>query len=116
MGQGYWVRFPSSVSVTLPGTAAGSNTDFALSLAGGWNQIGDPFPSSISVGALTVLSGSQSYPFGTSVSVGLIGPSLYRYDPTSGSYVTLGASDTLQPGLGYWIYVAQAITLDIPPP
>ena len=99
------------------GVAADTSKPFSISLASGWNQIGDPFPAAIPISSLQVLSGGQTYSYAAaSGSAGLIPGSLYRYDPGSSAYVTLGSADTLQPGSAFWIYAAGNVTLQVPAP
>ena len=116
LGQGYWVRFPAATTVTLQGTPAATSADFTMALSAGWDQIGDPFSTTISVSQFKVIAGTQSYALAAAQNKGIVGASLYRYDTGTGSYAVVGASDTLQPGQGYWIYIAENVTLDIPHP
>ncbi len=116
-GQGYWARFPQAVTVTAAGLDTDTSQPFPITLGTGWNMIGDPFPGTVTVSSLTVSYGGKTYSFASaSGGAGLIRSSLYRYNPSGNAYVTLGASDSLQPDLGYWVYANHNITLEVPAP
>jgi len=111
-GTGYWASFPAAAYPHYDGTLVSTATPFSLPLAAGWNLIGDPFPAAVPLSSVTV-SGT---PLASSAAVS---PTLYRYNTASGQYVTLAASDSLQPYAGYWIYVAQnslVTVLTVPAP
>lgn len=88
VGVGYWLKFDSSQSIEVTGTATNLDT---LDLNAGWNMIGTlAYPvleSSITPLPPLALS---SLPFGFRAGVG--------YQP----------EDTLKPGFGYWLKVSQA--------
>lgn len=115
LGQGYWVRFSTAVTVTAPGNPAPTNAPFTLSLSNGWNMIGDPFNAGIPVGNLSVSNGGQTSSFADAVSAGLISGTLYRYDLGSRAYAPLGSGDSLAPTQGYWVRAFRAVTLQVPP-
>ena len=52
-GQGYWVRFPQQVTITIAGSAPQVPFDIPLSV--GWNMIGCPQAASTSLSSLTVI-------------------------------------------------------------
>jgi hypothetical protein len=93
-GNGYWLRYPGSTSVTISGTLVNSDT---LTVSAGWNLIG-----------------SISQPIGTSTITsdppGMITSRFFRY---SGGYVP---SDSIKPGNGYWVKVNQNGLLIYSPP
>jgi len=109
-GQGYWVRFPQNVSVTLPGTSPSGTVH--ISLQAGWNMIGDPFNSAVDLDNLTFNGGTVSFAAATG-SNQLIGSALYAYDQATNSYVS---ATELDPGVGYWMFAYKATDLDVPQP
>jgi hypothetical protein len=113
LGQGYWVRAPNTVSVTLAGIPAPTNAPFVIALQAGWNMIGDPFTSSVSVSNLKFAGETQTFAQATGSGSPLIGSTLYDYDTGSNSYE---AASTLSPEVGYWIYAYSSTDLDVPPP
>jgi len=126
-GQGEWARFPMAVSVPQSGSPVDATKAFPVSLFAGWNQIGNPFsPQSgvanpfsprIAIAALQIAYAGQTYSFTeASGETPLVGSVLYRYDTTAGRYVLVDPTQALEPGMGYWIYAAQSLTLLIPPP
>jgi hypothetical protein len=114
LGVGYWIRIPASgATLTSPGTPANTAKDFAIPLAAGWNQIGDPFFTAVPVPTLYFLNGGSSLTESTAVSSGLIFGSLYSYDGSTGFY---NVANALTAGTGDWIYAYSACTLMVPHP
>ncbi len=135
-GYGYFIKFyaPRNVySGGISGTAPTGST-VSVVLNPGWNMIGVPSTSGISVSRLSVLvNGSVIFPF-DSASSGpnvYVSPVLYRFDPTvgtagqyepevsaTGRYTALNNAQTqMLPFQGYWIYAypgARSLTLSIP--
>jgi subtilase family serine protease len=107
-GLGYWARFGSSGSLTAIGTPIGSST-YSVQLKEGWNIIGNPYESSISIGSLLLKTSTISIPFTTAITDGIIQPNLYDYDGTN--YVAHGIGDMMQSYDGYWIYSTTNCTL-----
>jgi len=91
-GVGYWIKDSIRRTLYFLGDSYGPDT---ISLERGWNLIG-----------------STSYPLPVSaigsIPGGVITTPFYRYDPSSRSYMT---SDTLMPGVGYWIKVHDSAQL-----
>jgi uncharacterized repeat protein (TIGR03803 family) len=113
LGQGYWVRFPTPVSVYSEGTAASTNASFVINLEPGWNMIGDPFLQSVNISSCTFNAGSLTFAQASSSPNPVIGGSIYFYDTLRNSY---GVATTLIPDFGDWIYAYTATDIDIPPP
>ncbi len=108
-GTGYWVNFPAAAYPHFDGALVSVAAPFTLALASGWNLIGDPFPTAVSLSSVTVN--------GSALSASAVSQTLYTYNTPSGRYVTVSAAaGSLQPYAGYWIYTAQPVTLDIPVP
>jgi hypothetical protein len=112
-GQGYWVRFPINVAVTLQGTPTPTNTPFVIPLHAGWNMVGDPFPFTVPLSSLTFNKESKSFSSAISGSSPLIGSSVYSYNSSTNAYVT---ANTLSPSVGYWVFAYSATDLDVPAP
>jgi hypothetical protein len=88
-GTGYWLKFPSSQSVSITGAIRAKDT---LAVYTGWNLIG-------SVSAPAVADSIIQIP------PGIVTTSYYGY---TGAYT---AADTLQPAKGYWVKVSQNGTI-----
>jgi subtilase family serine protease len=115
-GVGYWVNFPTAAYSHYDGALAQTSTPFTLDIETGWNLIGDPFPAAVPLSSVTV-GGINGNGTALTASPG-ISPTLYRYDTPSGQYVAVNAAtDSLQPYVGYWLYVSQSSTqLNVPAP
>jgi hypothetical protein len=116
-GIGYWVYLPQGGQVTTVGTPTDTSQPFSVAVLPGWNMIGDPFSTSVSVSGLTATVNTSVYPYG---SAGSLLPALYGYTPgasgTVGTYNLLGSDGTLVSGQGYWLYATQSLTLTFPAP
>ncbi|GEM_PF-5480153 len=85
-GRGYWVKFPSPQTVSIAGLLRTIDT---ISVVPGWNMIGS-LSTSISVSSISSIPGS------------IVTSSFYGY---KGIYQ---ASQTIEPGVGYWVKVSHA--------
>jgi hypothetical protein len=113
LGQGYWAVLPSNAYVQRKGVPAPTTQAFRINLLPGWNMIGDPFPTAVSISNIqvdTVVPGTP-IPLSGATTVQL---PLYYYNGTA--YQTLTTGDTMQPFEGYWIHCTQAAELVIPVP
>jgi subtilase family serine protease len=123
LGHGYWIKFPTAAYLHKVGTPIPmTQATYSISLPLGWNQIADPFTTSISITALTSSTATGAL-VALNAAGSLILPTIYRYDTTINAYVTLdAAAGTLDPYNGYWIFANQAATLtfsqgsSVPPP
>ena len=113
LGRAFWARFAQAVVLSKLGAPADPVKDFPISLSAGWNAVGDPFSTPISLAAVKVVSGSQIVPF--SQAGGLVAGTLYSYS-TGPGYDPTDSSGVLAPGLGYWIYAKTGVTMVIPHP
>jgi hypothetical protein len=113
LGQGYWIRFPSAVNVTVTGTPAPTNAPFVIDLQAGWNMIGDPFNSSVSITSLTFANGSETYSQASSGNSPLIDPTFYSYTNGASTYTS---ATSLNVDQGYWVYAYSATTMNVPVP
>ncbi len=118
LGRAYWSRFPNALGVTQIGTPADTTANFPMSLDTGWNGIGDPFPSGVTLSSISVVTKDQTLSFATASSAAyhLINPLVYTYATGATQYTVVSATDTLQPGKGYWIETFAPVTLSFPHP
>ena len=120
LGHGYWVNLPTAVTLSSVGTPANPAQDYTIALSPGWNQIGQPWTTGETLNSLTVGAGGAAMTFDQAATNAplLVSSLVYRYQPkqgtTAGGYIWVRSGDTLQPGLGYWVYAYQAATLTIP--
>lgn len=118
LGQGYWVflRAAREVNFTAipPGTAPVS-----VGLARGWNMIGVPSLSPISLSRLNFANpaGGGSIPFdqASDPTFKIVSPTLYAYTGSSTNpYAAVTTGSQLQPWQAYWIYAYVDTTVIIP--
>ncbi len=108
-GAGYWANFPAAAYSHFDGALVPVTTPFSLTLAAGWNLIGDPFPAVVPLSSVTA--------DGSALTSSSVSPNLYSYSTASGQYVSVSAAaGSLQPYAGYWIYTSSPVTLSIPAP
>ncbi|HEX7608395.1 MAG TPA: hypothetical protein VF370_03640 [Candidatus Cryosericum sp.] len=93
LGGGYWVQVQNAVTIPLPGTP--STAPVSLPYLAGWQLLGNPFDV-----PLPISSNITNHEYITTC---------YSYD--SGWGILNPATDSLQPGRGYWIYLTTATTL-----
>ena len=114
LGVGYWVRFPANENLLIAGTPTTSST-FSVSLAQGWNMIGEPFVgANVPVSSLQVINGKAgpySFADASSQQLQLIGATLYTYAPGDSAYESISASGSINEYQGYWIHALTPVTL-----
>jgi hypothetical protein len=92
---------------------------FSVDVKAGWNQIGNPFTSSVRMDHVRVagLNGGE-WSLDEAVSRDMLLPTVYAYDPATNSYTwELTPSEAyLAPYAGYWLLARQDCTLLFPPP
>lgn len=114
-GRAYWAKFPSTVTVTVTGDVPDPAGSYRIGLSAGWNQIGAPFNSSVSVSSIKVEKGNDDpVSFSTAWSTGLVGKTVWKYTPGTG----YTEATSLDPWEGYWIKcnVADGVVLIVPGP
>ena len=111
IGQGYWARFPQTTNINGPGQLAGITEPFTIHLSAGWNMVGDPFFSPSPISGLLFNKGSETFAQASSGSNPLVGSIVYCYQ--QGAY---GASTSLEPYVGYWVFAFQSTDLTVPAP
>ncbi|MBS3147046.1 hypothetical protein J4471_05120, partial [Candidatus Woesearchaeota archaeon] len=85
--RGYIIKMKGPASVTLQGTV---NNNVQKQLIQGWNLIGIT-----GMNTITVQSALQNLDY----------DSIWKYDHINNEYTQMNASDLIQPGVGYWIYL-----------
>ncbi|MBC7328350.1 hypothetical protein H5T87_09615 [bacterium] len=120
LGSGYFIRFLEDKEVQLEGYTEPLDGAFSIGLSVGWNQIGYPYPQggcALADILVRIPEATEPISFVEANKKGYIGPTFWRFDPDTQSYVALDASkDTLQPWEGYWIRCYKECTLIIPGP
>jgi len=97
-GHGYWIQCTTAGSQTLVGAPVESPVD--VTVAAGWNLIGDPFSVSVSFADIANWDKvTHCYAFQ--------GGAWTVVDLTTGS---------LEPGVGYWVELAEGTTLEMVQP
>ncbi|MCC6485789.1 MAG: S8 family serine peptidase [Armatimonadetes bacterium] len=100
-GVGYWLRLNATTKL-LENEVADDRYSYDMSLAPGWNQIGNPYPYPIAWGSVLVTYMGETVSITDAARRGWISPSLYSYE--NNVYVSQTAPEgTLQPWLGYWV-------------
>ena len=107
-GRGYWILETQAQPLADVGRAVTS--PFTIQLSPGWNLIGDPFTTSVSLSSLQVVlpfqlgntAANSPITLSTAISSQVIGPTLYAYSTDQGQYTT---ATSIDPFVGYWIYV-----------
>jgi hypothetical protein len=119
-GQGYWGRFYPTGGLLYAGGVMPVNK--AIVLQPGWNMIGDPYTTAVTLASILVYdsTGQNEYTFSaaSSPTLNILSPLLYTYDQATNSYVQVsignpnGASNpSLEPYAGYWIEAYTTCTL-----
>jgi hypothetical protein len=85
-GVGYWAKFNTASPLIKTGVLV--NSPFTMTAHAGWNQIGDPFTTSISLANVTISGGTA-------------GSVLFGYSGGPGYFV----STELEAYQGYWLYI-----------
>lgn len=116
-GQGYWAKFPQPTRLLDLGVPTPTDKPFAVSLSRGWNLIGDPFPSDVSLSNVRVQDAAgKQYSLKDAAGAGLIQTTLYSYPAGSTKYQSVGPTGSLEPFMGYWIHALRPCTLVIAAP
>lgn len=110
-GRAYWVKLtaPTTIDVSKnqsqPPTPLTGQTDYALSLNAGWNQVGNPFVYAINWGDVKVSYLGQVKGWSDAVKEGWLRSYIYHWDPQRGYEWDTKANYQLQPWEGYFIKV-----------
>jgi len=114
-GIGYWGRFgtDSIGALYTEGVPVASST-YAVSLVAGWNLVGNPYTSNVSVDSLQITNSAGLQSLDSAAAAGIVQPSFYDYDGTN--YVSHNSGDVIASFDGYWIYAFQNCTLTFTSP
>lgn len=116
LGQGYWVYAIQPTPLLGPTATTAPTGPYSISRQKGWNQIGDPFVSSVPLSMLSINDSSGSTPLTMAMTAKMVSP-LYGYNTSTMGYVTLTSpTQTIEPGVGEWINVSNPETLVVTPP
>ena len=111
-GLGYWANFTALTSLLDIGVDTNPATTIQVPLAVGWNMIGDPFTTAVTLnGDVQVKTASSTIPYSEAANGTIISPTLYTYQAGDTNYEP--EETTLQPYEGYWIYAISSCTLEI---
>jgi hypothetical protein len=109
-GIGYWAEFSAASTLMDIGVDTSTTKEYTVSLGPGWNMIGDPYATSISLNTnAQVTLGSGAVETFTKASTSIISPILYTYQAGDTNYEA--STPSLAPYEGYWIYTSAACKL-----
>lgn len=124
-GKGYWENFPAATPVRVQGQTTASEPLVSQGLQHGWNQIGNPYDTTLPLSALQfqyLAANDQVSDLPTAIGkgwivaqlVGTTNVAIWDFSPTSG-YVP---ATSLEPWKGYWIrvLVSEGVTITYPNP
>ncbi|MEI6503431.1 MAG: hypothetical protein WCP21_20655, partial [Armatimonadota bacterium] len=120
-GAAFWLLNRNRTAVVMPSDATPVDDTISISVdvKAGWNQIGNPFGSSVRMDHVRVsgLNGGE-WSLDEAVSRDMLLPTIYAYDPATNSYTwnLTPAESYLAPYTGYWLLARQDCTLIFPPP
>lgn len=129
-GQAFWVNFRNIDSASFNGIgllgvytpSASEPTPANIALYPGWNMIGSPWDAAKSASKFTVVdSAGTDHTWADATSAlgsNLIDAKFYSYPAGSSAYtqITMDATGTLQPWVGYWVYAYSYCNVEIPNP
>lgn len=120
-GLGYWLLNRNRTVINLPpdATPVDNTRNYLVALRTGWNQIGNPFTSTIRLDQVRVAGTyGGEWSFTEAVARNLLLPTLFAYDPSANKYTwKIAPEETyLEPFMGYWILARENISLIFPPP
>jgi len=117
LGYGYWIRLYKPVDINVLGTVPAAS-QVSVPLTKGWNMIGVPSTTGVSVTSLQFVNPTSQTPLSWSDATGirynLVSPTLYSYNEGTGAYDPVTTGGTLEPWKGYWIRANDNATLKIP--
>lgn len=120
-GKAFWLLNRNRTPVVLPAdaTAVDNTRVYNLDVKAGWNQIGNPFTSSVRMDTVRVAAASGGeWTLEEAVSRNMLLPTIFAYDPATNSYTweLTAAESWANPYTGYWLLAREDCTLLIPPP
>lgn len=120
-GLGFWLLNRNREIVNMPADATPVDTTrtYSVDLKAGWNQIGNPFTTSVRFDQVRVAgAGGGEWSLAEAASRNMLVPVVFAYDPSINDYTwKLTPSETyLDPYAGYWLLVRQDLSLLFSPP
>lgn len=123
-GLGYWVRLPAdSIVGDTGGTAVSEPYTIFLRVGTtqprGWNMIGCPFLSAISIGSAEFSRGAEVLDLNEAIDAGWISGAAYEFvsSGSSGFYRFIPIENTvLEPWKAYWVRVYKDVKMTLYPP
>lgn len=122
-GKGYWVSLPSATAVKVVGKLAAREREVTVGLLYGWNQIGNPYETTIPADSLLFQYRADNVPvtLQTAISKGWVAAhtlpgvgtsALWGYSPATGYRPV----QNLEPWTGYWlrVLVSEGLILSYP--
>jgi len=118
LGRSWWLKTSTPVLINIAGQAAPEG-DFERSVVAGWNQVGNPFPSTLDFSATEVAGTGQGTPvdLGTSNQLGYTRDYAWGYDTRTNSYRLIAgpslpfATQTVDRGRGVLFLARRPATL-----
>jgi hypothetical protein len=109
-GKAYLIEMTEQAELNLTGRAV--ELPFELSLSKGWNMIGIPSAEEVKIATLNVTVDEEEYTFDDAVQKGIVSAFIFRYE--GGEWVFSDSSETLKPGVGYYIDVFEDCKVVVP--
>lgn len=113
-GKGYWIRLPSTTTLSLPGDITNSGHQYAVTTQQGFNMIGNPYHFPVALNSLLVEHGGKLYSVREAAALRLIEPVLYGWNG-SGYTMVNSLEGVLQPWSGYWLLSYQPVKVIFQP-
>ncbi len=115
LGQGAILYVPTPAVITITGDTDFS-TEIPVDLQNGWNLVGVPYGTPLSLSSQTVYAEGISTPFNDAVNQGDLQdwPVSIAVD-ASGGFQKLGPDDSFQPMAAYWVFSNDAELLELQP-
>jgi hypothetical protein len=102
-GMGFWTyTWDAATVVDAVVKALTDNVDVPVD--NGWNQVGNPYPFAVGMGAIRVRDGVQELTLTEAEAQGWVSATLYGYDTGTGAYVGMdAATGCIPPWTGCWL-------------
>ena len=105
-GRGYWLNLSAASGDTVVSVAGEAGAEpVGVPLAQGWNLIGHPQLSEVSLESCQVINEWSTMSFETAVLWGWVDPTLYYFEPDGYRMCKMSGGDdsSLRPWRGYWL-------------